>query len=99
MSRTSREQRQFERKSVALDASVRDGDTRASCQLCDISVSGARIRTAHMARAQTVVDLVIPGFGDFPCDVVRAQPPEYGLRFKDGPEKMSEVVAAIALLA
>ena len=97
------EHRRHDRQGVSLAGVFKaEGNPGAShrCMIEDLSVGGARVRLM-VAGAPAVASgmLEIESFGAWPVDVAWSRPPLLGLKFRDGPDKMAEIIAGIAMLA
>ncbi|MCC7016011.1 MAG: PilZ domain-containing protein [Rhodospirillales bacterium] len=74
--------------------------TAFPCRIEDLSVGGARVALqAASAHVPTHVFLEIEKFGAYEAEVVWTKLPVLGLKFRDPPEAMAEVLAGIALHA
>ncbi len=101
------ENRRHDRQSVSLEGRLKAADGSGGnpggshrCTIEDLSVGGARIRlTAAGAPAIARGTLEIESFGAWPVEVAWSRPPQLGLKFHDSPEKMADVIAAIAMHA
>ena len=101
------------RQNVSLSGVVKaEGNPGAPgypCKIEDLSVGIARVAliagsAGGLARAERQsndvparVMLEIEKFGAYAADVVWTRPPQLGLKFRDGPEAMAEILTAIAM--
>lgn len=95
--------RQHDRHRVSLAGVLKSegeasGNPKISCQIEDLSVSGARISQQSVTfHAPARVVLEIGSFGAYSAEVKWSRPPHHGLKFQDSPEEMAEILAAIAM--
>ena len=91
--------RQHDRKEVLFAARLIMGDATVECEITNISFGGAQIRLRKpLTRGQMVV-LDIDPFGKFGIEVRWFDNGEAGVKFKDDPAKVGELVMAIATYA
>lgn len=96
---SSANNRQHERKEILFTARLLDGDADVACEITNISFGGAQIRLRKtLARGQIVV-LDIDPFGKFEIEIRWFDNGEAGVKFKDDPAKVGELVMAIATYA
>ncbi len=94
--------RRHDRQSVSLAGVVKAegiaGAPGYPCQIEDLSVGGARVALAAASAGKLArVTLEIEKFGAYAADVVWTRPPRLGLKFRDSPEAMAEILTAIAM--
>jgi hypothetical protein len=98
-----RDNRRHDRQSVSLAGALKaEGNpgTAFPCRIEDLSVGGARVALqAASAHVPKSVLLEIEKFGAYPAEVVWTNLPCLGLKFRDSPEAMAEILAGIALHA
>ncbi|HEX9570368.1 MAG: PilZ domain-containing protein [Rhodospirillales bacterium] len=91
--------RRHDRKDILFAARLMMGDANVDCEITNISFGGAQIRLRKpLTRGQNVV-LDIDPFGKFAIEVRWFDNGEAGVKFKDDPAKVSELVMAIATYA
>lgn len=89
-------ERKFERKTALSNATLIIGGAGISCNVVDISPGGAKIKAdAELDTGKSVI-LKIDHFGDFPADIVWQRNNFHGLAFHGDPEKISEILMAMA---
>lgn len=94
---TSANMRTAERRDVSFETEIFVGDQVISCRILNISVGGARLKTArHFEHASEIV-LSIDPFGKFPSDIVWTRGDIIGIKFQSDPLLMAEVVMAMAV--
>jgi hypothetical protein len=91
--------RQHERKDVLFGARLIAGETNVDCEITNISFGGAQIRLRKTLGRGQIATLDIDPFGKFQIEVRWFDSGEAGVRFKDDPAKVSELVMAIATYA
>jgi hypothetical protein len=95
----STDNRQHDRKDVLFAARLQDGDTDVGCEITNISFGGAQIRSRKTLARGKVVVLDIDPFGKFEVEVRWVDGGDVGVKFKDDPAKVGELVMAIATYA
>jgi hypothetical protein len=97
------EHRKHERQNVSLAGKLKaEGNpgTEFPCRIEDLSVGGARVAlAAASAHVPANVLLEIETFGAYDAEVMWTRLPHLGLKFRDSPEAMAEVLAGIAMHA
>ncbi len=97
------DKRHHARKGVSLTGILRAGAAPgapcAGCEILDLSVGGARIALAAPMDVPNAVVLEIGQFGSYAAEVAWADYPAFGLRFEESPDKMAEMITAVALHA
>lgn len=97
------DKRQHARNSISLTGILRAGNapgaSAVGCEIQDLSVGGVRIALAAPMDVPTAVVLEIGQFGSYAAEVAWADYPVFGLRFKESPETMVEMITAVALHA
>jgi hypothetical protein len=91
--------RQHDRKDVLFAARLLVGDTDVGCEITNISVGGAQIRLRKTLTRGQIVVLDIDPFGKFEIEVRWFDNGDAGVKFKDDPAKVGELVMAIATYA
>lgn len=95
----STDHRQHDRKDVLFAARLLHGDTDVGCEITNISFGGAQIRLRKILPRGQVVVLDIDPFGKFEVEVRWVDGHDAGVKFKDDPSKVGELVMAIATYA
>ncbi len=87
------------RRKAEGDESAADGPSSDEilCDILDLSAGGAKARPRDSIDDETVLALVLDKIGRFDVDVVWKRDGTLGLKFRDDPEKMAEVMLALAL--
>jgi hypothetical protein len=97
----TQENRRHDRQSVSLAGTLKseaDASFKRACRIEDLSVGGARIALIGAdTRMPERPLLEISTFGAYPVEVAWTKPPRFGLKFRDEPETMAEVLAGIAM--
>lgn len=99
------DKRQHARNSISLTGILRAGNAPGApavgCEIQDLSVGGVRIALAAPMDVPVAVAVVIEigQFGSYVAEVAWADYPVFGLRFKESPETMVEMITAVALYA
>ncbi len=100
---TELDKRQHARKGVSLTGVLRAGAALGApcvgCEILDLSVGGARVTLTAPMDVPIAVVLEIGQFGSYAADVAWADYPVFGLRFKESPDRMVEMITAVALHA
>jgi hypothetical protein len=96
--------RKHDRQNVSLAGKLKaegnPGATEFPCRIEDLSVGGARVALeAGSAHVPASVMLEIETFGAYSAEVVWTKLPLLGLKFRDSPEAMAEILTAIAMHA
>lgn len=87
------ERRRHKRKTVLWSARVESRQGPSDCFILDLSLGGAKIKTAGApVPAHQVVTLVIDRFGALRAEVVWSRMGHMGLRFIDAPDHIAHVV-------
>ncbi len=97
------DKRQHARKGVSLTGILRAGAAPGApcvgCEIMDLSIGGARVALAAPMDVPNLVVLEIGQFGSYAAEVAWADYPVFGLRFKESPDKMVDMITAVALHA
>ena len=89
------ERRRHKRKAVLWSARIESAIGTADCIILDLSLGGAKIKTAHAPLpARHVVTLVIDRFGALRAEVAWSRMGHMGLRFIDAPDHVAHVVGS-----
>lgn len=91
--------RQHERKGVLFATRLLVGDTAVGCEITNISFGGAQIRLRSPLVCGDAVVLDIDPFGTFEVEVRWFDSGNAGVKFKEDPTKVGELVMAIATYA
>ncbi len=87
--------RQHERKETELRGTLLVNGSSVACDVLDISAGGGRLRSVEPLDHDGALTLRIEGFGEFPGDIAWKRGQSLGMRFRDDPEKVAEVLTAI----
>jgi hypothetical protein len=94
------EKRRHKRKPVIFKGRLETDNGLDECIILDLSLGGAKLRTALQARAREPVTLVIERFGRLNAEVAWCRSGQIGLRFVDRPEHVQRTIGdAIPLIA
>jgi len=100
---TAPDKRQHARRTISLTGAIRAGDgdgaPSVACEIQDLSVGGARVILAATLNLPKTATIEIAQFGSYAVEVIWIDHQACGLRFKEDPEKMADVITAIALHA
>ena len=91
--------RQHDRKDILFAARLIAGDADVECEITNISVGGAQIRLRKTLTRGQIVVLDIDPFGKFEIEIRWFDNGDAGVKFKDDPAKVGELVMAIATYA
>jgi hypothetical protein len=95
--------RQHARQSVTLTGKLRLGEhvdaPSIGCEVQNLSVGGAKIKVVDHVDPSSPVVLDIAPFGRYEADLAWVRHPLIGIRFRDPPEVMAELMTALALHA
>ncbi len=85
--RESRVEREQPRALVLRPGSLRLGDWTVECEIVNVSVEGANVRTRQVLEPVSRLTLNVRSYGEFECDVVWQDAETLGLTFrKQGPK-------------
>ena len=88
--------RDSERQNVFFKTSIKVGDISTGCEIHDISIGGARVKTSMAAAPQTQITLVIDQLGDYVGRVAWMRRGELGLKFCGPPERIAMALKLIS---
>lgn len=93
------EKRRHKRKPVLWSARIETDMGPCDCILLDLSLGGAKLRTALQAKARERVMLVVDRFGAINAEVAWCRSGQMGLRFRDLPETVAQLFGGALPLA
>lgn len=91
---TPADRRQHKRKPVLWAARIETREGPCDCIILDLSLGGAKLRSAAPVAAQQTVTLVIDRFGALHAEVIWARSGRMGLRFVDAPDQIAHILGA-----
>jgi hypothetical protein len=91
---TPADRRQHKRKPVLWAARIETRDGPSECIILDLSLGGAKLRSAASVTAHEEVTLVIDRFGALNGEVMWARSGRMGLRFTDAPDQIAHIIGA-----
>jgi hypothetical protein len=91
---TPADRRQHKRKPVLWAARIETRDGACECIILDLSLGGAKLRSAAEVAKQQMVTLVIDRFGALNAEVMWARSGRMGLRFVDEPDQIAHIIGA-----
>jgi hypothetical protein len=98
-----KDNRQHARRGVTLTGVLRLGEhadaPAVECEIQDLSVGGAKIKVIDFAEPSSTMVLEIAPFGKYTAELAWMHHPLFGLKFRDSPEVMAELITALALHA
>ena len=89
--------RSHERKSVLADATLNYQGNEVACVVRDISIGGAKVEAVLPDNIDAGIELKFAQFGNISVDIAWQRNNALGLKFKSDPEKVGEILMAIAL--
>jgi len=88
--------REHERNDVLFQSQIVFDEKTLACEIKDISNGGVRVRAAWALPRGQDITLRIDKAGDFTASVVWVREGELGLKFKDDPERVANLMMMIA---
>ena len=89
--------RQSDRKSVSMQAVLKQDSKSYPCGVLNLSTGGSKIEIAQILERDQEIGLSVGGGKTITGHVAWSQTPYHGLRFDDGNEDIAETVMAIAM--
>ena len=89
--RESRVEREQPRALVLRPGSLRLGDWSVECEIVNVSVEGANVRTRQVLEAVSRLTLNVHSCGEFECDVIWQDAETLGLTFREQGPKTEEL--------
>lgn len=89
--------RKHSRKSVLFKAKISFEEQNINCEILDISAGGARTKVARQMKHGLHVTLNLDPFGEIPCEIAWQKGQTLGMKFQGDPEKVAEIVLAMAV--
>ncbi|HZT51090.1 MAG TPA: PilZ domain-containing protein [Stellaceae bacterium] len=86
------DRRQHKRKPVLWAARIETQDGPSDCIILDLSLGGAKLRSAAEVAAQDMITLVIDRFGALNAEVMWARSGKMGVRFVDAPDQIAHII-------
>jgi len=98
MIETDNSRRNYERRTVLVEARLMEGGQWRECRILNISAGGAKLLAAPSINGEGMPALLeIGSFGQFGCAVVRQNGEEVAVKFTHDPAEMQEVVMGLAM--
>jgi len=91
--------RAFERKKVLFGAQLRIGELVHDSEIVNISFGGAQVRVGRSLKSGDTAVLIIQPFGSFETEIRWSDGKDVGIKFNGDPDKVAELVMAIATYA
>lgn len=91
------ERRGGDRERVVLQARVENDGKVADCAVRNLSPGGAKLSMTHPPASGTEVTLDLPPFGKFKGVIAWSGKKEVGLRFREDPDAVAEVLMSMAM--
>ncbi len=91
--------REFERKNTMFGARLSVGDNAYDSEIVNISFGGAQVRVGRSLKNGDKVILEVEPFGSFETEIRWSDGKDVGIKFNGDPEKVAELVMAIATYA
>jgi len=89
--------REHERRTVTVEAQIRDHAEWHECRIVNISAGGAKLRSECRFEAGAEVQLNIGQWGQFSGTVVWQHSEELGVKFTHDPAEIADVIMGLAM--
>jgi len=89
-------QRKYSREKYSFSVDLISENVSENCQLIDISVGGCKVCASHRINKGVPVKLLIKNFGQLDGEIIWNSQKNMGIRFKNNPETVGEMLIAIA---